>query len=398
MSGSLRLYIFPGFTMPSIKKARCTPDDAEQPASKGKCVANTMFKRKWKSFPSIVASNASLKRAAGRVVPFDGVATLITDSSTHVAPASAEVNRGNSVVIREGVDVGAATASAMIAASLPSAPPSPSQRGNSDVIREGVDAGAATASAMIAAHALPSAPPSPSQREAFQASLYVTKVTSNLSTVNAAPGARVNFDGTVIVVYPCEANPVRRYVLLADEHGTIGITFWNQNVSKFSSSVVGHVIQLTKVLITQHNGKKSITMNKESGLTVTEQIAPFWTQLARNPITSILDVHSMPVNSFVTIAGVLGFLHSERKIVKDQEKELVIMKLIDRTGQIEVQSWVSKLADFSAYRDRPVKFQRLRVVAFAGIKCLEILDGNGTLVHSEFEGCGDLAKFWNEPV
>jgi hypothetical protein len=349
--------------MPAIKKARCTHDDAEQPASKGKCVANTMFKHKWKSFPSIVASNASLKRAAGHVVPFDGVATLITDSSTHVEHESAEVNRGNS-----------------------------------DVIREGVDAGAATASAMIAAHALPSAPPSPSQREAFQASLYVTKVTSNLSTANAAPGARVNFDGTVIVVYPCEANPIRRYVLLADEHGTIGITFWNQNVSKFSSSVVGHVIQLTKVLITQHNGKKSIMMNKESGMTVTEQIAPFWTQLARNPITSILDVHSMPVNSFVTIAGVLGFLHSERKIVKDQERELVIMKLIDRTGQIEVQSWVSKLADFSAYRDRPVKFQRLRVVAFAGIKCLEILDGNGTLVHSEFEGCGDLAKFWNEPA
>lgn len=384
--------------MPSIKKARCTQNsDATSDVSLSACTASVsdqrvstvlhpapgIAKRKWKSFPTMVAARASVKKHS--VIPFDGVAlTLITDAShTEISlPVKRDLDESDAAPY-----------------STPTCSPTSSHISQHVKIDDSAAiSNESTAPVLTCPPVLKQHPPSPSQREAFQASLYVTKVKSNLSTANAAPGARVNFDGTVVVVYPCEANPVRRYVLLADELGTIGVTFWNQNVSKFSSSSVGHVVQLTKVLITQHNGKKSITMNKESGLTFTEQIAPFWSELARNPIVSIVDVHSMPANSFVTIAGVLGFLHSERKIVKDQEKELVIMKLIDRTGQIEVQSWVSKLADFSVYRDRPVKFQRLRVVAFGGIKCLEILDGNGTLVNSEFDGCGELAKFWNEPV
>jgi hypothetical protein len=392
--------------MPATKKSRCTHDEpvtldvspdgsaaasAELPAvvsTPDQCAKGTynLGKRKWKSFPSIVASNASLPAADGVVIQCDDGSTLVPDSS----------HSDICLPVKRCLDEPCEVPSY---GSIPSTSPVPAYSScavtidDSTAINDGIAVKDTLSSPPPKQHL-----PSPSQRDAFQASLYVTKVTSNLSTVNAAPGARVNFDGTVVVVYPCEANPARRYVLLADDHGTIGITFWNQNVSKFNSSTVGHVIQLTKVLITQHNGKKSITMNKESGLTVTEQIAPFWTQLARNPVISIVDVHSMPVNSFVSIAGVLGFLHSERKIVKNEEKELVIMKIIDRTGQIEVQSWVSKLADFSCYRDRPVKFQRLRVVAFGGVKCLEILDGNGTLVHSDFDGCGDLAKFWNEPV
>ena len=241
-------------------------------------------------------------------------------------------------------------------------------------------------------------PPSPSHRDVFLASLQVAKVNTNLSTVKVVPGARLNFEGTVVVVYPCETNPLRRYVMFADEHGTLGITFWNENASKFNSSIVGTVVQVTKVLLTEHEGKKNLTMSKESGLIITNQISPYWTQLAKNPVLSIVDVHSMPVNSFVSVAGILGYLYSERKIVKNVEKDLVIIKLVDRTGQIEVQSWVSKVSDFSVYRDRPVQFQRLRVCAFAGIKCLEIIDGNGTQVTSNFENSRDLANFWNEPV
>jgi len=241
-------------------------------------------------------------------------------------------------------------------------------------------------------------PPSPSQREAFLASLQVMKVTTNLSIVNAQPGARLNFDGTIVVVYPCETNPVRRHVLLADEHGVCGITLWNQNASKVNGSLVGTIAQLTKVMIASHLGKKSLTMNKESGLVITNKIAPFWTQLLDNPVVPIIDVHSMSLNKFVSVGGILGFMHSEMKIVRNEEKELVILRIVDRTGSIEVQSWVSKLTDFEQFRDRPIQMQRMRITEYSGVKYLEIIDGNGTQVHGEFEGALDLANFWAEPA
>jgi hypothetical protein len=241
-------------------------------------------------------------------------------------------------------------------------------------------------------------PPSPSQREAFLASMQVQKVTTNLLLVNAQPGARLNFDGTIIVVYPCETNPVRRHVLLADEHGVIGITFWNQNAPKFNGSIVGTIAQLTKVMITTHVGKKSLTMNKESALVLSNKIAPFWTQLLDNPVTSIMDVHSMPLNKFVSIAGIVALMHSEIKIVRNEEKELVILRIVDRTGSIEVQSWVSKLSDFERYRDQPVQMKRMRISEFSGVKYLEIIDGNGTQVEGKFDEALDLANFWKEPA
>lgn len=241
-------------------------------------------------------------------------------------------------------------------------------------------------------------PPSPSQREAFLASLHVQKVTTNLSSVNALPGARLNFEGTIIVVYPAESNPARRHVLLADEHGVCGITFWNANVSKFSGSIVGTIAQVSKVIITSHLGKKSLSMNKESGLVISNKIAPFWTQLLDNPVSSIMQIHSMPIHKFVSVAGILGVMHSEMKIVRNEEKELVILRIVDRTGSIEVQSWVSKLSDFERFRDRPILLKRVKVSEFSGVKFLEFIDGNGTHLLGDFEGANDLTHFWKEPA
>ena len=74
------------------------------------------------------------------------------------------------------------------------------------------------------------------------------------------------------------------------------------------------------------------------------------------------------------------------------------MRIVDRTGSIEVQSWVSKLTDFEQFRDRPIQMQRMRITEYSGVKYLEIIDGNGTQVHGEFEGALDLANFWAEPA
>jgi hypothetical protein len=111
-----------------------------------------------------------------------------------------------------------------------------------------------------------------------------------------------------------------------------------------------------------------------------------------------MDVHSMPLNKFVSIAGIVALMHSEIKIVRNEEKELVILRIVDRTGSIEVQSWVSKLSDFERYRDQPVQMKRMRISEFSGVKYLEIIDGNGTQVEGKFDEALDLANFWKEPA
>ena len=351
------------------------------------------------SSPQLIPSTKKTKTSGDDHSGLD----LLSSGNSIVAP-TVNVDILISPEVTEGVTAGAAAAAAMIDVKALSSS-TKTKTVNAEIPTfAAVSAGAAAAAAMNAVKAeqgsTPSlhCPSSPSQRDAFLASLHVQKVSTNLSAIQAVPGSRLNFEGTVVVVYPCETNPARRYVLFADEHGVLGITFWNENVSKFNSSIVGTVAQVSKVLLTLHQGRKGLTMSKESGLVLTNQISPFWTQLARNPATCIADIHAMPVNSFVNVVGVRGYLHSEKKLVKNVEKDLVIIRLVDRTGQIEVQSWTSKVSDFETFRDRPVRFQRVRISAFSGTKCLEILDGNGTLVSGNFEGSVDLAEFWNEPV
>lgn len=83
----------------------------------------------------------------------------------------------------------------------------------------------------------------------------------------------------------------------------------------------------------------------------------------------------------------------EEKVVKAETKGLLIIKLLDRTGQIEVRSWTRTMDDFSLYRERPILLKRVRVTAYAGIKMLELIDGGGTIVQTEFPHAADLSAF-----
>ena len=100
----------------------------------------------------------------------------------------------------------------------------------------------------------------------------------------------------------------------------------------------------------------------------------------------------------VSVAGILAMMSMEEKVVKSETKFLLIMKIVDRTGCIEVRSWTHTQLDFSMYRDRPILIKRLRVTSYAGSKMLELIEGKGSPVEAEFPHAEDLAKFWKEPA
>ncbi len=111
-----------------------------------------------------------------------------------------------------------------------------------------------------------------------------------------------------------------------------------------------------------------------------------------------MDAHSISEHAIISVSGILGFMCMEEKVVKTETRLLLIMKILDRTGQIEVRSWTHNISDFSTYRERPLLLKRVRVTAYAGTKMLELIDGGGTIVETEFPHADDLATFWKEPA
>jgi hypothetical protein len=124
----------------------------------------------------------------------------------------------------------------------------------------------------------------------------------------------------------------------------------------------------------------------------------WWQSLLQNPVLSIIDVHPLAEHSMVSVSGILGFMCTEDKLVRSETKKLLILKIIDRTGSIEVRSWTLTEADFSIHRERPILLKRLRVTAYAGIKMLELIDGGGSIIETNFPQAADLTAYWNEPA
>ena len=52
-----------------------------------------------------------------------------------------------------------------------------------------------------------------------------------------------------MAVHPATTNPDRRYIMVADATGGVGITVWNANVNKFGFDSIGKVVQLGKVVL-----------------------------------------------------------------------------------------------------------------------------------------------------
>lgn len=79
-----------------------------------------------------------------------------------------------------------------------------------------------------------------------------------------------------------------------------------------------------------------------------------------------------------------------------QDRELLCMRITDRTGFIDVWSWNHGMVEFARFQDRPILFKRVRVTSFGGLKILEMLDATGTVVLDKFVGDDDLKQYWLE--
>ena len=239
-----------------------------------------------------------------------------------------------------------------------------------------------------------------SNRERFRASQMPSQVTCDLSTVSAEPGHRFTFQGIVLVVFPASTNPLRRHVMVGDGRGAVGITVWNAHVNSFSSDTVGQFLVVTKVSVVSHNGTRGITLNKDSNVsfnTLADHFAVTWWQsILHQPAVSAILFCDTKDNVVVNVAGIVGSVSVEQKVVRSDTRDLVTIRIVDRTGIITLRTWNHSGDSFLPFVDAPVLFRRVRVTSFANQKSGELFDGSGTIVVHQFDGAEDLKAFWAE--
>jgi hypothetical protein len=185
-------------------------------------------------------------------------------------------------------------------------------------------------------------------------------------------------------------------VQLADESGSVGITVWNDNVSRFSRQSVGQVVQFGKIVLGAHHGKKNLTMTRDSQVEFPDvhPLQQWWINLLPAPPVTLLHFQLATENSIVNVAGILGMITEEVKIVHNVAKTLVTLLLADPSGELHVKTWNHVAADFHVYSETPVLIQRVRVTSFNGVKFGELLDNGGSVFVTEFKGKKVLSDYW----
>ena len=249
----------------------------------------------------------------------------------------------------------------------------------------------------------PFVPVSPSKnRERFMTNCQPLRVCCDLNKVGlSAAGVRFSFQAVVFVVFPASEKPDRRHVMLVDAFGSTGLTVWGAHVPLFTAATVGTVAKFTKLGMVVHNGKKALSMGKDTTVvfvpsSVITDESKWWNALVMQPPLRIIDVHGCDDNLVVNVAGIVGMLSTETKKVRSDNKDLMNLRLTDRTGFIDIRSWNHCEGEFSKFLEKPLLFQRLRVTSFAGTKILVLLEGNATNILPEFENKADLVQYWNE--
>ncbi len=244
-------------------------------------------------------------------------------------------------------------------------------------------------------------PPSPvTNRERFIKGFLPARTCCNLDLCRATAGTKFNLSAVCIAVFPKSTNPDRRYIQLADATGSVGVTVWNENVNIFSIASVGRLVTLTKVVITNHNGKKALTMARDSSVQQmdddTHTVSTWWRSLLILPALSCGAVHDIADNTMVTVSGILGHISSDTKMVLGAPKTLLTLHMVDSSGKLDVRSWNHHADAFNRFADSPILIRRVRVTSFAGMKLCELLDGAGSVIETAFPGDAALRKFWRE--
>lgn len=239
-------------------------------------------------------------------------------------------------------------------------------------------------------------------RERFMDNCQPQRVCCNLNAAGlSSAGTRFSFQAVVFVVYPASDKPERRHVLLIDSTGCTGLTVWNAHVPLFNCASVGSVVKFTKLGMIHHNGKKALSMSRDTTVvfvssTIVTEEAKWWNSLVSQRVKRIIDIHDCEDDCVVNVAGIVGMLSSETKRVRSDNKDLMNMRLTDRTGWVDVRSWNHSESEFCAFLEKPLLLVRVRVTSFAGLKICELIDGNGTVVNPTFDGQEDLQDYWLE--
>jgi hypothetical protein len=250
---------------------------------------------------------------------------------------------------------------------------------------------------VVGASSLPLSPGSPgTNRAAFMSKLVPSRVMCNLDLSRSPPGSKVAVSAVVIAVFDAHSNPDRRYVQVADATGSLGLTVWNGNVAKLSRSSIGQVIKVGKAVIGSHQGKKVLTLTRESTLEFDAEhpLHQWWNQLAQQPPVSLSATLDVADNCIVNVAGILGMIASEEKMVGTVVKTLVTLHLADPTGQLDIRSWNHPASFFDAYLEQPILICRIRMTSFAGMRLGELLANDASCISTEFPAKKTLQNYW----
>ena len=249
-----------------------------------------------------------------------------------------------------------------------------------------------------AAHIVPG-----NNRNRFMGNCQPLQVSCNLSSLGLHNNSmRFSFSAVVLIVYPRCKKPERRYLQLIDSRGTARLTVWGPHVDLFQESTVGQVVKFSKLSMIMFNGKRGLSLCRDSTIAfpstlgVATEEAKWWAALLVKSPLRIIDVHDVDSDCVISVCGIIGTMTTELKRVRDETKELLCIRLTDRTGCVDMRSWSHSESDFSSLLERPVMLRRVRVTSFGGMRILELLEGAGTVVENDFDGAEGLLQFWQE--
>ena len=239
-------------------------------------------------------------------------------------------------------------------------------------------------------------------RDRFMANCQPLKVSCDLSHVGLFNASmRFSFQAVVLIVYPASTKPDRRHLQLIDSRGSTGLTVWGPHVALFSSASVGQVVRISRLSLIVHQGKKGLSLGRDSTVIFVDvksacEESKWWQSLLNAAPLRVIDVHDCEDDQVICVSGIVGTLSTETKRVKDDDKELLCMRLTDSTGYVDVRSWCHSEAELARFREHPLLLKRVRVTSFGGMKILELLDGSGTAMSEIFIGAAELRQYWAE--
>lgn len=234
-------------------------------------------------------------------------------------------------------------------------------------------------------------------RAAFLLKHSPSRLSCNLDLARCPVGTKVNLVAVVIAAFPAHSNPDRRYIQLADATGSVGVTVWNSNVAKFNRESIGKVVVCGKVVLGHHQGKKVLTMSRDSTLDFASEHAlnVWWNDLlTAAPLKNLSHVADVEDNSIINVAGILGLVQSEQKIVGSVQRTLTTLHLCDPSGEFDIRSWNHSADEFLSFVEKPVLIQRIRMASFAGVKIGELLDNSASQIVTDFPGKKFLENYW----